>query len=173
MALGTFIAGAYSATYNPGGGAADIGIMEQGYQIGITYAKELIAQTDKFASTVIDAVFQGVSAVMVNCISLEYKNAVLAAMFPYQGTAMTATGASYFDLGTIGVLDTNEAGTLILTATANTPAASSPITLTASETIIRENHELQWALTSALRKIPLSFRLYPYLDTQYKFFTTT
>lgn len=146
--------------------------MKQGYTIGVSYPKQLIQESDAFGETVIDGIGRGAN-VTIACSSLEWKNGLLEMLFPYQATQLTATGSTYFDIGVVGVLDSNKAGTLILTSTANTPAASAPATLTATLAIIKENHELTWALDSRLREVPIALRVYPYSDTVYKFFTAT
>lgn len=177
IASATFIAGPYTATYNDGSGAGDLGLTEDGYQISITYAKELIQQTDRFGDTVIDAVYRGVSAVTLTAVGLEWKASAIKAFLPYQGTPMTPTGATYFDIGTVGLLDSTVGGVVILSAVSGTTAHGGgtgvPSTLTATYAVVQENQALQWALTSRLRKFPLPFRLYPYTDTQNRFFTAT
>ena len=118
MALGTFIAGRYSATYDPIGtaAAADIGIMEDGYEVEVTHSKELIGPTDAYGDTIIDGVGRGVSGVFIGSTSLEYKNGLLAAAFPYSvlnftsgANTFTATGVSFLGLGTVGRLDSDNA----------------------------------------------------------------
>lgn len=166
MSLGTFVAGPYTGTYTPPSGTAgDLGVTEQGFQISISYAKEAIAQTDRWAQTLVESVYAGVSSVTVTCLSLEYKSSMLKALFPYQATALVESGATYFDLGTIAVLDTDKAGSLIFTAIAGTTAATKPATWTATKAIMRANEQLQWAFDARLRKVPLPFQIYPISDT--------
>lgn len=173
MSLGTFVAGRYSATYDPPGGTAatDMGTMSDGYEISARVAKELIGETDQYGQMVVDAIYRGIADVFIQGTAIEWKTGVLLAATPYQ--AMAATGSTYFGPGTIARLDTDVCGVIILTATSSTPAASSPATMTATYSILAENFDVRWALTSKLRKMPLRFRVYPYLDTAIKFFTAT
>lgn len=174
MALGSFIAGRYSATYDPPGGtaAADIGLMEQGYRITARIAKEKIQETDAYGLMVVDAIYRGIADVFIAGTAIEWKTGLLNAMTPYQ--AMAASGATYFGPGTIARLDSAVAGILIATATSSTPAAAAPATMTATYTIFAEDTDLEWMLNSTLRKMPYRFRVYPYDDTGVlKFFTAT
>lgn len=167
MALGTYVAGRYSSTWN----SNSLGTMEGGYEISARVAKELINETDQYGQMTVDAIYRGIADVFIQGTSIEWLTGVVAAMTPY--AAMTATGTTYFGPGTIAVLDSATAKVLVLTATASTPAASSPASMTATYTILAENFDVKWALDSKLRKMPLRFRVYPYLDTVIKFFTAT
>lgn len=128
----------------------------------MTYAKQLIQATDAFGDTVIEAIGRGISNCRIDALCLEYKQGVLNALFPYQTTPPVVSGAGSILLGTIGTLDSAKGGILILTATAGTPAAASPATLTAAQAAIRENNDIQFAFDSKLRTIPVSFRIFPY-----------
>lgn len=173
MALGTFVAGRYSATYDPPGAtaAADVGLSEEGYDIRFSVAKELINQTDAYGEMTIDAIFRGVRDCFVQATMLEWKAGLLNALWPYD--TLAPTGATYLSPGVIARLDSNIAGILIFTSTTGTPAVSAPATMTASLACLAENFDLQWALHSKLRKMPIRWRLYPYSDTVIKFFTAT
>lgn len=173
MALGTFIAGRYSATYDPPGATAatDIGIMEEGYTISWQYSAEGIENTDAYGDMFIDGIYRGIKGVFCQSDSIEYKTGSLLAVTPWG--ALAATGASTLAPGVIGRLMSDVAGVLIMTATAATPAASSPATLTATYAILAENFDVSLLFNSKLRKVPIRFRFLPYLDTVIKFFTTT
>lgn len=175
MALGSFVAGRYVASYDPPGAAtaADLGITQDGWQLFLSYAKQLVQTTDAYGDTVIEAIGRGISNCRLDALALEWKVGVLTALFPYQTTPPGITGAGVIELGTIGTLDSAKGGILILTATAGTPAAASPATVTATQAAIRENNDIQIAFDSRLRTIPLSFRVFPYLDSVVKFVTLT
>lgn len=164
MALGSFIAGAYSATYDPPGGvaAADMGVMEDGYEVSVRVAKELIDQTDKYGRMIIDAVYQGLAEFLIQANGIEWKAGMLAACFPY-GAAIPASGSGYFGPGVIARLDSAVAGVIILTAASSTPAAVAPASLTATYACITER-AVRWIKSSRLRKLPGEWRCYPYDD---------
>jgi len=178
MALGTFIAGRYSCSYDPPGAvaAADMGIMDDGYELALAFAKELIQGTDAYGDSVIDGVYRG-GQCFWSGISKEYKAGSLNAALPYNSDAVggvfAPTGATFLGPGLIGRLDSNIAGILIATATASTPAAASPATLTGTFAIAAENFDLRLAFTSKHRRVPFRLRFLPYLDTAIKWFTTT
>lgn len=181
MPLGTFVAGRYSASYDPTGAttAADLGLAEKGYELQVTYKKELITDTDAYAQTPVDAIYQG-SEVFLQSTFKEWKAGILNAIFPYQSIAdgvflpFGPTGAQSFHLGVIGRLDTNIDGILILTSTTATPAALSPATLTATHSMFAENFDIRAMFGPTLRKPPARWRIYPYIPaTVPVFFTAT
>lgn len=165
MALGSFVAGAYSSTYDPPGGvaAADMGIMEEGYELSARVAKERIGQTDKFGGMFIDAVYQGIAEFLIQANGIEWKAGLLAAQYPY-GAAVPASGAAYIGPGVIGRLDSAVAGVMILSATSGTPAAAAPASVTATYAIITEQ-AVRIILTSKLRKLPGQWQCLPYDDS--------
>lgn len=172
MALGTFVAGRYSATYDPPGGtaAADVGLMEDGYDISARIAKEKIGETDAYGGSVIDAIYRGIAEVFIDALALEWKAGLLNAIMPY--ATLAPSGATYFGPGVIARLDSAVAGILIMTATSSTPAAAAPASLTATYTIIDES--IRWGLKSKLRKMPFRWQVYPYDDSgTIKYFTAT
>lgn len=165
MPLGTFIAGQYAGVY----GAAALGTLEKGWRLRWQFHKEVIADTDAYGQTPIDSIYRGAS-VWIGGVFMETKAGVIAVTSPYNSYA--PTGASAFELGIIGRLDTGVAGALVLTAIAGTPAASSPTSLTATLAIQEEDQvEQQWGPT--LRKTPFMMRCLPYLSTTVRFFSTS
>jgi hypothetical protein len=167
MAVGVFLAGRYSATYDPPGGtaAADMGLTEGGWVIGIRYTKELINETDAFGAMTVDGVYRGVADVTLTGLLIEWLAGGLRALHPYAAADHPVSGAGYMGPGVIGRLDSALAGAIILTATTSTAAASNPASLTATYCIIENGHEIQKNLDSKLRKMPGRWRLLPYLDT--------
>ena len=151
---------AFSSSYDPPGApaAADVGIMERGYRMSLSYFKERIRQTDQFARSTIDGVYQGLDTT-IDGIATEWKSGTLQALAAY--TPITATGSTSLLLSTIGRLDSDVAGSLVLTSTAGTPAAAAPATLTAALTIISEK-TLEWILSSEHRKIPFQWQILPH-----------
>lgn len=179
MPLGTFIAGRYSSTYDPAGagaGVVDVGIVERGYELQISFSKKLITNTDAYADSVIDGVYRG-GNVFWQTTMLEYKIGSLNVALPYNDDAtndvFAPTGATFLGPGLVGRLDSNIAGSYVVTSTTGTPAVSTPATLTATLAIIAENFNINLFFGPEERKIPLRLRFLPYSDTFTKWFSTT
>jgi hypothetical protein len=167
VGLGTFVAGRYTGTYN----SVDLGIMEGGYEISWAISMENIDNTDAYGDTVIDQVLRGMN-VFAQWNAKEYKAGPLAAATPL--STLPPTGTSSLKLGLIGRLATDVAATLVLSATAGTPAATSPASLTAAEAILAEGYDVRLLFDSRHRKVPVRMRLLPYTaSTDTIFFSTT
>lgn len=164
IALGSFIAGRYSTTWN----GNDLGITVQGWTLDFTNAMESIAPTDAFGDSLIDTVNRG-GNVFWSGNSREWKTGVLAAANPWQ--TLAPTGASYLGPGTIGELGTNVAKSLVATATAGTPAAASPASITASYAMIAPGYNIQWLFDSRNRLTPLRLQLLLYSQSGYRWLT--
>jgi hypothetical protein len=169
--LGTFVAGRYSATYQPPGEPAySIGIMEEGYQIQYRALASLVNKTDAYGLTPIESFHQGFELYIAGT-AREWITGVHRMLNPMNGWNGGSGGV--FSLGTIGTAYTDRAGTLVLTATAGTPAASSPSTLTAAYASLAENFDVSMLFGPAERLMPWRLRIWPYWSAGIKFFTTT
>jgi hypothetical protein len=175
VALITAVAGRYSGTYDPPGAiaATDLGVQDAGYDLEAQHAAEVIEQSDAYAKTPIELVSQGITNCFLTFECLEWKVGPLLAAFPYGALPVAPTGATFLSPGVIGQLGSAVAGVVVLTATAGTPAAAAPASLTATQAVIAENHPVKWKKSSVLRRIPLRLRLLPYLDTVIKFWAAT
>lgn len=162
MALGTFVAGRYSSTITPPAGmATDLGLMdEDGYALMFTPQYHLVQDTDAWGAQVLDGFWRGFSDVGIDFTCHEYKAGPLRIVNP--GDTFAPTGAETFKADTIGRSMLALAGILVLTATASTPAASSPATLTATYAAIREGFQVKWLMGPKQRKIPISMRFFGY-----------
>lgn len=145
-----FIAGPYTATWN---GSA-LGHTENGFALRVSSAAELIT-ADAYGDSVLDGVYRG-GNYFVQVVGLEYSSALTAAFWPYGAFGVH---------GQAGRLMTAIAAPLVLTATAGTPAANSPATLTASKAILAEGQNLETLLACRLRKLPVLWRLLPYTSS--------
>lgn len=153
--LGSFVAGAYTGTLN----AASLGLTREGYRLRWAYAYDNIEQTDGYgAANLIESFLEGV-AVWIGGIFMEWRAGVLAAVNPWSGLA--ASGSSAFDLGIVGRAATNVGGALVLTATAGTPAANSPASLTAALAIVDNGFNMEPNFGPTHRETPFMFRIYP------------
>ena len=148
MPLGTFIAGAYTGTYN----AVAVGLTKEGFRLRFQFLKRLIDRSDQYGDTILDAVYRGCN-VNLTLQAIEYKAGVTGPAFPYAALGV---------LGVIGRLDSNIAQAVVLTSTAGTPAAAAPASWTGSKCILGENNNVEWVYDSSNRETPIGFRVYPY-----------
>lgn len=171
MALGVFVAGRYSATYQiPGQSAGPMGILEEGWNLSWQYHRDLINRTDAYGDTRIDGVHTGID-VSISGVAKEHVINVYRAMAPL--TTWFPTGASTFLLGTIGVLESDSGGILILTSTAGTPAAASPTTLTATYAMQKEGTANSILLGPKHRVHPFDMAILPFLASTIRHFSST
>ena len=157
MALGTFIAGRYSGSYNGG----DIGITEQGFTLSLTPHAERIAESDAYGQTLIELIFRGCDVGLI-LDSLEYKTASIASIWPW---------GSLGTMGVIGRLGSALAQSVILTAAAGTPAASTPATATFGRSLLSPGFNVNLLFNSKLRKVPIRYDVLP-SDSAIHFTTT-
>ncbi len=175
MALGTFVAGRYSGTYN----SSDVGICKEGYELELDSDLDDIGETDAWGTSVIDGIWRGGNC-FVQFTSEEYKAGSLAAFWPYGG-AMGAAGvlgilydATQTTKLPIGQLASSIALPLVLTVTAGVPAVNNINTLTATEALLAKNFNGKLLFNSKLREVPVRLRCYPYTASNItKFFATT
>lgn len=156
----SFIAGQYTVTYN----GVTIGQLESGINIIQQSIVEPI-RGDNMGESDQDWTYQG-GNVYAELQSLEYNaSGVAAAFWPYGAIGV---------VGIVGRLGQDLAKSLILTALAGTPAASTPATITASKAILRPGQDLRLLFSPKLRKVPLVFQLLPYTSGGNNvWFTTT
>jgi hypothetical protein len=160
MPLATLITGAYTMTYD----AAATGITEDGYELSWEPKQELINRSDVYGDMTIDAIFRGTDA-FIQTEFKEWKSATLAAAYPW---------ATLGQIGVIGRLASNVAKALVLTATAGTPAAAAPATLTATLALLAQNSNPRAMINSRLRTLPCRFMLLPAdISGTLKHFATT
>lgn len=163
MALATVIAGGYTATYN----AASMGQQEDGFRLRMSAAKEEI-RSNTYGDSVIDSVYRGgnvfLTGVFIERDSVLFKSTV-SPLNPY-GTAMG-------NMGLVGRLDFGLAQAIVMTAIPSLSAAASIGTLTATNAIIDQNLSTEISMANRASFLPLTFRLYPYLSTDVKWFAVT
>lgn len=164
MALDTFIAGRYSGTYN----SVDVGITENGYTLTIDSSAQMINQTDAYADSVIDWVYRGGNA-HLQFESKAYKAGSITPFWPWGALGVLRTNAA-----PIGRLASDVASAMILTATAATPAAASPASLTASKSILAPNNPASLLFDARVRNVPVRLQLLPYASSSdHIWFSTT
>ena len=92
---------------------------------------------------------------MIDTILKVYNANALGALSPW-----VAFGGVYAAATPIAMLGTAKAQALVLTAVANTPAAASPATLTATKSIISPDNNFQLIFNSTLREVPLKWDVF-------------
>lgn len=176
MALDTFIAGRYSATWN----TSDVGITaDPGYELDMSAELEDVTGTDLYGDSVIDGIYRG-GQCFCQWTSKAYKTGSLAALWPFGGT-LAGNGALgvLFNPGANntpgGILASDLAKAFVLTATAGTPASATPATLTATKALLAKNYSSRLLFNSRLREVPVRLRFYPYDagSALIRFFSTT
>lgn len=149
MALDTFVAGRYSATYN----SSDVGITRGGYELQQESRWEDVAETDAYGLSIIDGIYRG-GNVYCQFDSKAYKTGSIAAFWPWSNL-----GA----MGVIGRRASDVALSLVLTVTASTPAATyGPATLTGLYSILAPNNPARLLYNSVLREVPVRLLFLPY-----------
>ncbi len=149
MALGTFIAGPCSLTWN----ATDIGLTdESGVRIIESKIKEPVTAS-LYGGQLIDKIYQGQKVTVMFTLQ-EWTANIRLLLNPYNA----AMGVP----GVVGRLDTSLAQALVATALAGTPAAGTlgPATLTVHSTIVSDENSLEWAINAGLRKLPILMDCY-------------
>lgn len=155
MALGTFIAGRYAGTYN----AVDVGIADDdGYKLQMESKAEMIDASDAYGQSAIDWIYQGGNCYL-GWMGKEYKAGGISAFWPYGAFGQMSTPAA-----PLGRLATAIAAAMVLTSTANTPAAAAPATLTCTQALLAPNSTADINFSMKLRKVPVRLQFLPYSD---------
>jgi hypothetical protein len=163
MALATVIAGGYTATY----AAAAMGQQEDGFRLRLSFAKEEI-RSNTYGDSVIDAVYRGGNCFLTGIFIERASVAANAAISPWN-----PYGAALGFMGIVGRLDFALSVSVVMTAIATLPAASAIATLTATNSIIDQNLSTEMSFANRASFLQLTFRLYPYLSTDVKWFQVT
>lgn len=175
MAIGSFVAGRYNGLFMARGGALqDLGVMDDpGYRLSLTPNLENISNTDAFADSVIDTVFRGLNGVL-DFTCLEWKGGPLRALNQFSATPFLPTGNNQFGIGVLGQIGSNSQSAIILSSTTGTPAEIAPATITFPQVSFHEGFDFGWMFNTRLRKLPMRFRMLPYVvATNLKTFTVS
>lgn len=152
MAIEQVIAGHYTGTWNSIG----LGYTREGYALHFMTHAEKIDQTDAYGRTLIDLIYQGGDISVVTECRI-YKTGTTVPFWPWAATL----GGIYSATAPMGVRGTDIAKSLVLTAVANTPAATSPATATGSLAILSPENDLSLIFNSQARSVPIRWDLLP------------
>lgn len=158
-----FIAGRYSSTFN----SVDTGITRNGYRLRQRLRAELIDETDAYGNSLIDFVWRG-GAVSIQFNSKAYKAGSVTPFYSWGSLGVLSSTAA-----PISRLASDVGLALVLTATASTPAAAAPATLTASKAITGPDFQGELLYDSRIREVPIELQLIPYVSTNVIWFSMT
>ncbi len=147
MALGAFVAGRYSATLN----AVAIGMSKQGFELEFQFKHEVIEESDLYGLTILDLIVRGANT-YVSAMLKEWNAGSKAILWSLGGSVL---GKIFSTAVPCGSLASALASPLVFTSTANTPAAASPATLTASLAYPADNFNPKTLFDSRLRELPV------------------
>ena len=165
-ALGTFAVGQYTAAVS----STDLGLTtSEGWRLRYRPAKKKINDTNLYGDTLIDGIYRGMEGVQLMTTFKEWKTGMLGLLWPYGAAAFDGT------LGTVGVLDSALASTIVLTAASGTPAATAgPATLTAHLAILSPDNDIEVLMAPDERNVPVLFDLLlANVSSVLRFFTKT
>lgn len=115
----------------------------------------MITPSDAYGESSIDFVYRG-GDVFLQFASKAYKAGSTAPFWPWGSLGVMLTAAA-----PLGRLASAVAAATVLAATANTPAAAAPATLTGSLSILAPNSNLRLMFDSRLRLVPVRLILLP------------
>jgi hypothetical protein len=160
MSLATLSVGPYTMTYTPSSiakqttGSVICGLVEGPRVLRQGYTAKML-QSDYYGpGTDIEGIFQGGNCHLSMTLK-EWTSVEQAMLWPF------ATNMG--DIGQVGRLLTDLAGSLVLTPVANTPAAvNGPQLFTASKAILAPGNDWNLIMGNDVRDIPIVFQLLPY-----------
>lgn len=127
--------------------------MRDGYEMQVEPKEQMINRSDAFGDMMIDTIYRGADWGMQAQAMEAWLTGVLDAAYPFAALGV---------VGLIGRLGSNIATALVLTATAGTPAAASPASLTATKAKLAPNSQPRFSFNSELREVPFRMVFYPY-----------
>lgn len=166
MPVEQFVVGSYAATYNGTG----TGITENGYRLTHDQKAEGIEQSDLYGKTMLDAIWQGAN------VSIEFTCLAFVKGMPVLNPFTASLYQLWAAANPMGRLFSDMAKALVMTVTANTPAAAvgvGPATLTANLAILAPNYSATYAFDNTLKKLPLRLQLLPYSSSSTLIFAAT
>lgn len=172
MALGNFAAGPYTASHTPtlagvAGSPETINLTEDGWRSRVRILEDEIDRSDAYGRSLIDTVYAGCRGV-VTCTFIEWRASMLKMTYPW--AYVLPTGATKWVVvnttAAMGRLGSDNAGSLVLTAVANTPAATQgPATVTFGKIKAMANQDIEFYYGPGHRKYSMNFDLLLYASS--------
>ncbi len=158
MALGTFVPGRYTATYN----SVTLGIVENGYTLRYRFHERSINQTSHYGDSKIDGIYRGGDCFMVFTVK-EWTANIRAMLWPW---VAQSTVADWGKFGQIAQLASAVAKVLVLTPQSSSPAdtAGAPLTFTANLSKFSPENDANILMGPDQRDVPIMLDLLPFND---------
>jgi hypothetical protein len=166
VAIETFAVGSYAATYD----GTSTGLTKDGYRITHDQKSEVIDKSDLYGDMMLDAIWRGAN------VSCEYTCLAFTKGTPVLTAFQASLYSAWSSTTPMGRLFSDLAKALVLTVTANTPAAAvgvGPATLTATKAILAPNYSTTHLYDNRLRELPLRVQFLPYSSTGTLIFAAT
>ena len=142
--------------------AGSIGIAQRGYDLDFQFKSEAVNESDLYGLSTIDLVMRG-----ADChLSAQLKEWIAGSKALLWAIGGGVLGKIFSTAVPCGVFAYDLSAALVLTATANTTAATlGPATLTASKAFPAENFNPTILMDSRLRLLPIRCILFPYASS--------
>ena len=155
MGLIAAVAGPYKGTYN----ATNIGICsDDGFKLRHTFAQDMVENSDQYGRTIIEGFYLGGNSYL-DFTMLEWTAPMGTLFDPYSGND---PGLLFSAAKPISRAMTGLALPVVLTATAGTPAATKPASVTGAQAILAPNFSREILFNPKHRVMPISLLLLPY-----------
>lgn len=161
MALEQMVTGPYNASYN----TFSLGISRDGYTISHAVRQQNIEQTDHYGDSLIDYVYRGGNVSLTFTMMSFIKALDAGVMWPFAASIYTLRA----NATPVGRLASDLAKPLVMTVSANTPAAAAlakgPASITAALAILSPGTNIEHLYDSRVREVRVSLSLLPYDNT--------
>ena len=148
-----------------------MGITLNGFTVAHRVLREVLDRSDQFGRMTVEKFDQGIQ-VSLAMVFHERLQAVMNIEYPWQ--TIGPTGAQTVSAPTVGGQASDQAGQVILTVTAATPAATNgPATMTFPKVILDEDFPVEMLYGPEHQTIPFRGEVMPYVSSGTKFFTST
>ena len=172
MSLGNFGAGPYTASHTPtlggvAGSPETINLTEDGWRSKMRIFEERIERSDAYARSLLDKIFQGCGGVLTTTF-IEWRASMLKMTYPW--VVVAPSGATKWIVtnttAAIGRLASDNCGALVLTAVANTPAATNgPATVSFGKVSAMADQDIEFYYGPGHRKYSMNFDLLLYASS--------
>lgn len=149
------------------GSPETINLTEEGWRSRIRILEEEISQSDAYGRSLLDTVFQGCRGVLTTTF-IEWRASMLKMSYPW-AYVLPLTATKWVVVNTtaaMGRLGSDNAGSLVLTAVANTPAATyGPATATFGKLKAAGDQDIEFYYGPGVRKYSMNFDMLLYASS--------